>query len=252
MVVKNEDEVALSKQAMNRAIEIGSSGDYKVETATRVDTNIAAGIVRACKELVISDLVIGWKGNISPKEWLFGSLLENLLTEIRQPIFVVNFNQPLNTFSQIVVSVPPFSEYEIGFSHWLVALKNLVYQTKVKLIFKVEKNSIHNFSASLMANKLKVVYTIDELDNWDDFFEISEAFAKNTLCFFVSARKDSISYSSKIESIPKQISKKLKESSFIIVYPSQAKLTSVDLRSFLTGTGQVAVDENPTVINKAK
>jgi len=62
----------------------------------------------------------------------------------------------------------------------------------------------------------------------------------------------SISYSQKLDSIPKYISNRFKGKSFVIVYPPQAKLTSVDLRSFLTGSGQLAVEESPTIIEKIK
>ncbi|MHC1704531.1 MAG: cation:proton antiporter [Tenuifilaceae bacterium] len=252
MVVKNEDEVGSSKSSMSRAIEIGSSAEYKVETATRVDINIASGIIRACKELMISDIVMGWKGNFSPKQWIFGSLLENLLTETRLPIYVVGFKQPLNTFNQIKVIVPPFAEYEPGFVHWLKTLKNFSSQTKTKLNIKVEKNSYANFITAISFSKLKIDYTIDLINSWEDFFSPDNELSNDDLLFFVSARQGSISYASKLDSIPRQISKRFKDKSFVIVYPSQVKLTSVDLRSFLTGSGKLAVDETPTQLSKIK
>lgn len=250
MVVKDENEVAVSKALMNRAIEVGNEADYKVETATRVDVNITSGIIRASKELMISDIVMGWRGNFSPKQWIFGTMLENMLSEIRQPIFVVGFKQPLNTLNQIYALIPPFAEYETGFSHWLKVLKNLSAQTNSKLKFLVEKNSVDNFIFALEKSKIKLTYSIEEIGNWDDFFKPNFKVPENTLLFLLSARKGSISYSQKLDSIPSNISKRFKNSSFVIVYPSQMKLTSVDLRSFLTGSGQLAVDENPTILNK--
>ena len=250
MVVKDENEVAASKALMNRAIEVGVEADYKVETATRVDVNITSGIIRASKELMISDIVMGWRGNFSPKQWIFGTMLENMLSEIRQPIFVVGFKQPLNTLNQIYALIPPFAEYETGFHHWLKVLKNLSAQTNSKLKLLVEKNSINNFKVALEKSKVKITYSIDEISNWDDFFNPKFEPPENTLLFLISARKGSISYSQKLDSIPSSISKRFKGKSFVIVYPSQIKLTSVDLRSFLTGSGQLAVDENNTIISK--
>lgn len=252
MVVKNENEVAKSKTLMSRAIEVGLEADYKVETATRVDVNITSGIIRACKELLISDVVVGWRGNFSPKQWIFGTMIENLQTEIRQPIYVVNFKQPLNTLSQIYALIPPFAEYETGFQHWLKALKNLASQTNAKLKFLIEKSSLDNFKIALEKNKVKLNSTFEGVDSWDDFFKPTFELPENTLLFILSARKGSISYSQKLDSIPSNISKNYKGRSFVIVYPSQVKLTSVDLRSFLTGSGQLAVDETHTIISKVK
>jgi len=252
MVVKDENEVAASKKLMNRAIVVGSEADYKVETATRVDVNITSGIIRASKELLISDIVMGWRGNFSPKQWVFGSMLENLLSEIRQPIYVVGFKQPLSTLNQIHALIPPFAEYETGFHYWLKALKNLTAQTNSKLTFLAEKNSVSSFKAALDKSKIKLNYTISEIGVWDDFFKLDFALPENSLLFLLSARKGSISYSQKLDSIPNYLSKRFKGQSFVIVYPSQANLTSVDLRSFLTGSGQLVVDETPTIISKVK
>lgn len=252
MVVKDEEEVAISKSMMNRAIEIGSAAEYKVETATRVDINVASGIIRACKELLITDVIMGWNGNISPKQWIFGTMLENVLSEIRQPIYVVGIKHPLNTITLINALVPPFAEYENGFIHWIKALKNLTLQTNSKLKFIVERNSVDNFKIAIDKCKLKLNFTIDEINVWDDFFKTNVDIPDDNLLFLLSAREGSISYSQKLESIPKYISKQFKGKSFVIVYPPQAKLTSVDLRSFLTGSGQLAVEESPTIIEKVK
>ncbi len=252
MVVKDEEEVAISKSIMNRAIEIGYAAEYKVETATRVDINVASGIIRACKELWITDVIMGWNGNFSPKQWIFGSMLENVLSEIRQPIYVVGIKHPLNTITQINALVPPFAEYENGFIHWIKALKNLSLQTNSKLKFIVEKNSVDNFKVAVDKCKLKLNFSIEEINVWDDFFKTNVDIPDDNLLFLLSAREGSISYSQKLDSIPKYISNRFKGKGFVIVYPPQAKLTSVDLRSFLTGSGQLAVEESPTIIEKIK
>ena len=243
MVVKDETEVAASKVIMNRAIEVGSAAEYKVETATRVDVNTAAGIIRACKELMISDLVMGWNGTISTNQWIFGSMLENVLSKIRQPVYVVGLKQPLNTFTQIYAVVPPLSEYESGVQHWLKALKNLTLQTSSKLKFIVERSSVNNFVVAVEKCKLTLNYNIQELNVWDDFFKPGVNLQDNVLLFLLSARKGSISHAPKLDNIPSYISKYFKGKSFVIAYPPQGKLTSVDLRSFLIGSGQLAVDE---------
>jgi hypothetical protein len=195
---------------------------------------------------------MGWNGNFSPKQWIFGTMLENVLSEIRQPIYVVGIKHPLNTITQINAVVPPFSEYETGFIHWLKALKNLTLQTNSKLKFIVEKNSVDNFKIAIDKCKLKLNFTIEEVNVWDDFFKTNVDIPNDNLLFLLSAREGSISYSQKLDSIPKYISNQFKGKSFVIVYPPQAKLTSVDLRSFLTGSGQLAVEESPTIIEKVK
>jgi Kef-type K+ transport system membrane component KefB len=250
-VVKSEDSIPAVSTLFSKAAEHGAASDCRIETATRMDINVASGIVRACKELMISEIVIGWNGRFSPKQWVFGTILENVLAETRQPVYVAGIRHPLSYLKQILVMVPPFAEYEVGFANSLKALQNLANQMNARIFFYIQ-NDKGSFKDSLGSLKFRINYTIVEVSTWGDFFSSALQMPDDNLLFMLSARQGAISHNSKLDGIPRLISRRVRSHSFVIVYPAQPKVTSVDTRSFLTGSGQLPIDESHTEIKKPK
>ena len=102
-----------SRPALGRAAQLprcgpccggGSAGD----TLIRVDVNPASAMVRAAKELRISTIVIGWSGNASPGERIFGSILDQVL-EAPPRIAVSRLVRPAAGCKRLVLAVPPCS-----------------------------------------------------------------------------------------------------------------------------------------------
>jgi hypothetical protein len=74
-----EAAVASGEKLLSHAVVHAAAADIPVIPVTRVDLNIASGIVRATKELRISDIVIGWNGVITARQRIFGSILDQLM-----------------------------------------------------------------------------------------------------------------------------------------------------------------------------
>lgn len=233
-VAKSEQEIANVNKVLQKAVDISHAFDCKVEPVTRVDYDVAAGIVRACKELSISDLVMGWNGRFSPKQWVFGSILEHILLEVKQPVHVVALKHPLNTFNKLNVVVPPLAELEIGFGHILKTIKNLANQTSAKVTFTIPKSSNDTFIEALKQNRFKIPYSIAELNSWDEFFSKHNTYEEDTFYVLISARVNSISFSSNLQHTPKLVSKHLKYNSFAIAYPEQERTIAIDTGTWLS------------------
>ncbi|MGD9978108.1 MAG: hypothetical protein AB7S54_09265, partial [Bacteroidales bacterium] len=165
------------------------------------------------------------------------------LRDSRHPVYVASIKHSLNNISSIEVAVPPLAEFETSFNGWVVSLSNLARQTNSRITFNVLPESVESFSNALATCSIKARYSVDCMTDW---FSIFSSFAqKSDNCFIavVAARKGSISHSSKIEVIPRIMSKKLANKSFAIIYPAQPETTTVDTRAFLSGTGQVNIEE---------
>lgn len=240
-VVKDEGEI--SSKLAKSVEDISSSTEIQVEFALRMDINIASGIVRAGKEIMASKIIMGWNGSYSTRQWIFGTILEGVLRDSRQPIYVVNFRNPISSINNIEVIVPPVAEFESNFRGWLTAIHNLAKQTSSKIVFNVLPDSKESFSIALAASGIRIKHSVESSSDWYSAFDTIGQKPQETLIVVISARKGSISHSSRIELIPRLASKKFKDKSFIIVYPAQPETTSADTRAFLSGTGQVIIEE---------
>lgn len=110
-VVKDNEEakekIAFNTKALQKAMKDASATEIPVHIASRVDVNTTSGILRAMKELMISEVVMGWNGKITAKDMIFGSVLDSLLQNSRQMILVSKIIYPLNTIKKVIVAVPP-------------------------------------------------------------------------------------------------------------------------------------------------
>lgn len=245
-VVKDENEIStkLAKNIEN----ISVSTEIPAEFIVRMDINISSGIVRASKEIMASKIIMGWNGNYSTREWIFGTILEGVLRDSRQPIYVVSIKSPIHNINNIQIIVPPLAEFESNFRGWLTSINNLAKQISAKIVFNVLKDYQESFSNALIANNLKFKYQTDVYNDWYSSFDTLSQKSENSLIVAISARKGSISHSSRIEIIPRLVSKKLKDKDFIIIYPAQPETTSIDTRAFLSGTGQVNIEEQGQIV----
>lgn len=138
--VVNDDEEARDKLIQNkkmveRAVKHAASAENKLEVVSRIDLNIANGIARAVKELMITEVIIGWHEKNTTTEKLFGTVLENLVYRTDQMVVVAHTLQPLNTIGKIIVMVPPNAELEIGFKRWINMVKKLAKQINSQVVF---------------------------------------------------------------------------------------------------------------------
>ncbi|BDX38877.1 sodium:proton antiporter [Tenuifilaceae bacterium CYCD] len=244
-VVKDEKEI--SSKLAKSVEDLSAMTEIYTEFVVRMDINISSGIVRASKEIMASKIVMGWNGNYSTREWFFGSILEGVLRDSRQPVYVVSIKNPIQSIQSIEVIVPPLAEFEPNFKGWITTIHNLAKQTNAKIEFNVLSNQTESFSNAIAATGIKFKHSIENAVNWHSMFDSLASKTINNLIVIVSARKGSISHSSRIEIIPRIASKNLKEKDFIIIYPAQPETTSVDSRAFLSGTGQVNIEEESHV-----
>lgn len=121
-------QVANSEKMLGHAVIHATAANIPVLPVTRVDLNIASGIERAIKELRISAIVIGWNGQVSTQQRIFGSVLDQLMAETNQLLLVSKLEKPINTNTRIFVIIPPLVEREVGFSSALRSMKFLSNQ----------------------------------------------------------------------------------------------------------------------------
>lgn len=224
--VVNDDAEAKKRILVNdklfaNAIQHATAAEVKVEIVSRVDLNVAGGIVRAAKDLAISDVIIGWNGKANAIDFFFGNIMSQVLHNTSQTVFVSKMLQPINTFWNIHVVIPPNAEMEIGFNHWVTKLNRLTTQLGSRLIFySIEKNPA-DFRKIMAPFALKqVVFNV--LDNWESIDNLSTTLANNDLLFVVSARQQSLSYTKMMERLPRLLSDKFDNVSFVIIFPEQA------------------------------
>ncbi|HOW99909.1 MAG TPA: cation:proton antiporter, partial [Deltaproteobacteria bacterium] len=73
---------------LGNAVVHAAAVDVPVRPETRIDTDIAAGIVRAVKELRASCVIIGWNFRAVEPHVVFSTVLDQLLNQTFQLLLV--------------------------------------------------------------------------------------------------------------------------------------------------------------------
>ncbi len=221
-----DTQLLANKKMLQKAILHASATNNTVQLVSRIDVNIAGGILRAMRELMITEVVIGWNGKVTTTERIFGSILDNLLLESQQMIMVCKILHPLNTMERVVVAVPANAQKEKGFFNWIHTIRIVARQIGASIHFLAKATTIDALQTILHNSKPAVEVTYKTFDNWDSFSDLTNEITTHDLFIVVSARQDTVSYQSNLDKVPKRLAKYFDTISFVIIYPQQSVSTT--------------------------
>ncbi len=216
-----EEEIYKKNQMLQKAITHASATDNDVQLVSKIDVNVSSGILRAIKELMITEVVLGWNAKITTRDRIFGSVLDSLLNNTDEMILVCKIIQPLNTTGRLVVIVPTNAELERGFLRWIRAVKLLSQQLGAPIIFRARKRTLNMLKQAVRSSKPTVDAEYQQYTSLNDFANMKYELEKDDMVIVISARRKTVSYNSNLDYVPRVLSRNYKDNSFIVVYPEQ-------------------------------
>lgn len=232
-----EQQIKQNNKAFEAVIQHAAASDSKVSIITRVDLNIAGGIIRAVKEMLMTKVIIGWNGHITTTDFLFGSLLENLVRQTEQQIMVSKLDSPFNTIKRLVVFAPENSESEVGCLEWIQTILTIAERiTAGVLIVGNEKTTLKIKTSALKINPL-INITVEIKNWWNRIDKMAQLLTEYDLSFFISARENTLSYHTALNlyHLPRALAKNYEKNSFIIIYPEQQMVDEENISLNLDG-----------------
>lgn len=216
-----DSRIAAGEKMLQKAVEYAVAADVKVNPLTRVDVNIAKGIARAIHETRISDVIIGWNGQLSAAERIFGTILDQLLDISSTELFVCKLEQPPATHVRIIVAVPPFIEHEKGFFDMAKSIKLFASKMGVKILLIADYQNSELVYTTLKDTKPEAPIQAIGLEKWSSLIDIlNTAIQPNDLILLVNMRKGSVSWRKRLELIPRKLSEKFSGNSLIVGFPA--------------------------------
>lgn len=228
---QSKENILQSNKLLEKAKRHAAATDTDVAVLTRVDNNIPNGIVRAVKDLMITEIVMGWSEKLSTKDRIFGSILDNILRKAGEMILVAKLVQPVSTIKHIRIAVPPRAESEPGFVHWLNTVRTIAKQTSAPITLYGTENTNHRIESAFKEMKVNLTVKYNLFEDWEDFLILSRDVQVDDLFVIVSARPGSVSHNSYLPNIHKQLSKHFQQHNFVVIYPEQHSQHTIDPRT---------------------
>jgi Kef-type K+ transport system membrane component KefB/mannitol/fructose-specific phosphotransferase system IIA component (Ntr-type)/nucleotide-binding universal stress UspA family protein len=214
-------QVAHSEKMLGHAVLHATAANVPVQPVTRVDLNIASGIVRATKELRISAIVIGWNGQVSTQQRIFGSVLDKILSDTHQLLFVCKLVRPINTNTRVILIIPPYVEREFGFPAALRAIKLLSSQLDAGItVFTLHENAKR---ITEINKTIKPDFDIkfETASSWNDLMVMVRSRLNNDdLCVLVSVKEDGIGWQPSLNTLPRTFAELRPDMNLVTVYAS--------------------------------
>jgi Kef-type K+ transport system membrane component KefB len=227
-----KEKIHLTNKMLEKAVIHAAATESAVQVVTRIDLNVSDGITRATKELLISDVILGWTDKTSTTDrWLgniFGTTLDNVLQRVWETVYVCNFHSPLNTTKKMVLVMPPNAEYELGFLHYMQKMFMLAKQAGARLLVFCNEKTLTITTAFAEQTKMSVDLSFRQFDTIEDFLILSREITRDDLVVVVTARKSTLSYHAYMDGIPAKLERHFKDNNVILLYPEQREFDSLE------------------------
>ncbi|WP_255170854.1 cation:proton antiporter [Natrononativus amylolyticus] len=226
-----EAELAAIEADLAETEAYTAGADVPVRSQTRIEQNVASGIVRAVLENRITTLIIGWDGAASRRQRVFGDVIDRVLTRTRQLVLVARVREPLNTTERIVLVLPPAIAHNEGFAEAVHTIEGVAEQVGASIRIVVVDGDPEAYERRFADVGLEVPATFEGAPSYDAVVEeLDGSVARTDLVVAMSARRDAVGWQPALQTFPKRISG-LTDGNFLVVYPASGGRS--DDRQFL-------------------
>ncbi|NUC73071.1 cation:proton antiporter [Haloterrigena sp. SYSU A558-1] len=214
-----EADVAELESVLEATEAYAAGAEVPLEPQTRVDANVASGIVRATLENRITTLVIGWDG--APRiQRVFGHVIDQVLLRTKQLVLVSHVRQPLNTTDEVVVVLPPGIEHNDGFSEAVHTVEHLAEQVGAPVRGLVVGGTPGKFERVFDLIEPDVSASFERVESWDALEDrLREDVDETSLIVPVSARRGTMGWDATLQTLPTTVAE-LTEGNFVVIYPA--------------------------------
>ncbi|MDZ4187577.1 MAG: cation:proton antiporter [Hydrogenophaga sp.] len=216
--------VSSAERVLGDAVNYLSQAEVPSTPLTRIDLNLASGILKARRELNASEVLMGWSEQSRAPEFFFGSLMENLLRDRDFSLVVLRPREPLNTTRRVLLAVPPEADLEPGFNNGMMLIKRLSRQLSAPaLLITPEKGSDRMFKR-MRSLRPDCDLTLGPTDTWPALARVlKELHRDGDLIVLIGARQGGLARLHAMTRLPEELSESFPNSNLLFLYAGESR-----------------------------
>ncbi len=220
-----EARVAAGEKLLGNALVSAIAANVPVVPVTRVDINVASAILSAIRDYRISTVIVGWNGENSSRQRIFGRVLDTLVELSRQMVIVARADSPLNTTQRVIMALPPLAERHVGLETGLHTVKILAHQIGAQLVVVSTPETLDNIQPVLERSHPKLDVETMTLRSWNSL----PSFLKNhlregDLTVMMGVRKGRLAWQPALDRLPSRFCQELHGHDFLVFYLPESRL----------------------------
>ncbi len=209
--------VAQAERLLAHAAEHAHAAGAPVSVLTRVDANAASGVVRAAEERRATAVVVGWNGLRSAGDVVFGSVLDQLLSDAHDLVLVCRLAHPVSTTAEVVLAVPPLVDRDPGVGAVVHAARTLAAKLGAPLRLIAPPDRLDVLGSALGDGPSTPL----DADAWtrDDDALLDALALPGTLVVLASARPNAVGHTAALDRLPARLARRHAGLNLLVAYP---------------------------------
>lgn len=223
-----EEEVDKAERLLTGTVVQGNAAGVPIVPLARVDSNVSNGILRAMLDQRISILIAAWNGERPFFGSVYGNILDQVLQNSRQMVFVTNLSVPLNTVERIVLVIPPMVQALEGYQASLFTLKTLASQLGCRILVLVHDENIEGMEKRISAVKPDVSLQVSGYDNFHQILDTIDGagFRPSDMLVMFCARIGQFAWQPKIDRFSGVLIRKYRSQNTALLFPPLPNMVS--------------------------
>ena len=218
-----ETHVAEVEAGHENVVELGSAAEIEIVPQTRVNHNVASGIVRGALEVRADLILIGWDAARSFRQRMFGGIIDQVLDRTRLPVLVSRLGHPINTTDHIYIVFPHGIDHHEGFYEGLYLVKRIAASLGASVTGIVVEGSTHQYERLFELVEPEAPAEFERVSSWRELLStLEERTESDDLVVGLSPRAGGVGWHDELGALPSQLTE-LPPHSFIMCYPREGE-----------------------------
>lgn len=206
------------RQILNRVPKLITDPDAQVELVRRVNSSFASGILRAALEKEATSILLGWRGQPTVRQSIFGTVLDEVVWNAKVPVLVGRITTSINAIGRVILAIPQEILSVNLSTHTLDLTLAITQAINVPLLVLARKTNVDTLSSFLNQRDIELSYNVEPLEG-DPVRAINNQVTTDALVI-VTEMGALKRYQRSLGSIPERLSKNPHASLLFVHYPS--------------------------------
>jgi Kef-type K+ transport system membrane component KefB len=217
--------IAVAERVLGDAVKYLSQVEVPSKPFTRIDLNLASGILKAQRELNASEVLMGWSEQSRAPEFFFGSLMENLLLESEFSLLVLRPREPINTTRRLLLIASPDADLEPGFNAGIRSIKRLARQLSAPVVLIGQEGVSERVLSRIRTLTPDCDLVMGKTERWSGLTRaLKEQYRDGDFLILFGARQGSLTWHPSMTRLPEELAELFPRANLLLFYSSEPRL----------------------------
>lgn len=220
-------KVSSAERVLGDATSYLSQAEVPSTPLTRIDLNLASGILKTRRELNATEVLMGWSQQSRAPEFFFGSLMENLLRDRDFSLVVLRPRAPLNTTRRMLLAVPPEADLEPSFNNGVRLIKRLSRQLSAPALVVTPRKGSDRMLKRMKSLSPDCDLSVGKAETWPTLSRaLKEQYRDGDLIVLMGARQTGLASMHAMTRLPEEIAEQFPKANFLLLYAAEPRTES--------------------------